>query len=544
MPELIHTLQGHDLGFLKVVAGLWGLELQARDVRSALPELIQAMLDRPLVVEIIATLPDSAQRAFQDLLAHQGRLPWAVFSRKYGEIRTFGIARRDRERPDLNPISPAEMLWYRALIGKAFLNLPPEPQEFAYIPDDLVHLLPDAGAPPPPVLGQAAYPQDYAHEIPVSDRVLDDACTLLAALRTGMDETEIAPHLSLPARDLRALLEAADLLDENGKPRPDKVRQFLESERSNALLLLAQAWLNSTTYNDLRLLSGLTFEGEWRNNPLQTRTRVLSLLQSLPAEAWWDLKAFLMAVKQEQPDFQRPAGDYDSWFIRRRSDGQYLRGFECWDEVDGALLNYLITSPLHWLGFVDLASSDSQTPPRAFRFSVWAEALLNNQPPAGLPEETGAIQVNSEGILQVECRAPRSLRYQIARFCRWLPGNQNTYRYQITASSLERARQQGLRSSHLIGLLRKAAADPLPPALLQAVERWEQHGVQVRLQQVMLLRVENPSILAALRKSRLNRHILEEISPRLVLIRPSAKKAILAELARLGYLGADETEGV
>jgi hypothetical protein len=76
------------------------------------------------------------------------------------------------------------------------------------------------------------------------------------------------------------------------------------------------------------------------------------------------------------------------------------------------------------------------------------------------------------------------------------------------------------------------------------VERWEQHGVQVRLQQAMLLRVENPAILAALRKSRLNRHIIEEISPRLVLIRPSAKKAILAELTRLGYLGADETEGV
>lgn len=544
MPELIHTLQGHDLGFLKMVAGLWGLELQARDVHHALPELIQAMLDRPLIEEIIASLPESARRAFQDLRVHQGRLPWGLFSRKYGEIRTFGIGRRDRERPDLNPISPAEMLWYRALIGKAFLNLPPEPQEFAYIPDDLVRLLPDPDAPPPPVLGQAAFPQDYAVEIPVSDRVLDDACTLLAGMRIGMDEAEIAPHIHLPVRDLRGLLEAAGLIDEHDKPVPERVRQFLETQRAAALLNLAQAWLNSTAYNDLRMLAGLAFEGEWRNDPLQTRQRVLALLQSLPAEVWWDLRAFITAVKHEQPDFQRPAGEYDSWFIRRYSDGQYLRGFECWDEVDGALLNYLITSPLHWLGWMDLASRDSQTPPLAFRFSAWAEALFNNRPPAGLPEETGATRVNSEGIIQVERRAPRSLRYQIARFCHWLPGDSNTYRYQITPSSLERARQQGLRSAHLIGLLRKAVADPLPPALLQAVERWEQHGVQVRLQQAMLLRLENPAILAALRKSRLNRHIIEEISPRLVLIRPSAKKAILAELTRLGYLGADETEGV
>lgn len=544
MPELIHTLQGHDLGFLKMVAGLWGLELHARDVHNALPELIQTMLDRPLVEEILTTLPESARRAFEDLQAHQGRLPWSVFSRKYGEIRTFGIARRDRERPDLNPISPAEILWYRALIGKAFLNLPPEPQEFAYIPDDLLRLLPQPESPPPPPLGQAAYPHQYAVEIPVTDRVLDDACTLLAALRIGMDESEIVSHINLPVRDLKALLKSAGLIDPNGKPLPEQVRRFLETERPLALVNLAQSWLNSTTYNDLRMLPGLTFEGEWRNDPLQTRTRVINLLQSLPGEAWWDLHSFISAVKQEQPDFQRPAGDYDSWFIRRRSDGQYLRGFECWDEVDGALLNYLITSPLHWLGFVDLASCDEQTPPLSFRFSGWANALLHHQPPVGFAEENGTIRVNSEGIIQIERRAPRHLRYQIARFCRWLPANQNTYRYQITPSSLERARQQGLRSAHLLGLLRKAVSDALPPALLRAIERWEQYGVQVRLQQATLLRVEDPLILTALRKSRLSRHILEEISPRLVLIRSSAKKAFLAELARLGYLGADETEGV
>lgn len=543
MPGLLHTLQGHDLGFLKMVAGLWGLEIKARDVHSALPELIQAMLDRALLEEIITTLPESARRAFQDLLAHDGRLPWAVFSRKYGEIRTFGIARRDRERPDLNPISPAEMLWYRALIGKTFLNLPPEPQEYAYVPDDLVGLLPLPVEPPPSVLGQAARPQDYAVEMPVSERVLDDACTLLAALRVGMDESACAPHLSLPVRDLLSLLQAAGLLDENGKPHPEQVRQFLESKPADSLLHLAQSWLNSTTFNELRLLPELIFEGEWRNDPLQTRRRVLDLLRSLPAEVWWDLQAFIMAVKQEQADFQRPAGDYDSWFIRRRSDGQYLRGFACWDEVDGALLKYLITSPLHWLGILDLASRDSHTPPLAFRFSGWAEALLNNRPPAGLSEESGLTRVNSEGIVQVERHAPRSLRYQIARFCHWLPGDKDTYRYQITAASLERARQQGLRSAHLISLLRKAVTDPLPPTLLQAIERWEQHGVQVRIQHVILLRVDNPAVLTALRKGQLGRHILEEIAPGTVIIRPSARKAILAELARLGYLGTDETEG-
>jgi len=544
MPELTHTLQGHDLGFLKMVAGLWGLELTAHDVRSAIPQLIQAMLDRPLLEEIVASLPEGAHRALLDLLAHQGRLPWSAFSRKYGEVRSLGIARRDRERPDLNPISPAEMLWYRALIGKAFLNQPPEPQEFAYIPDDLATLLAVPVEPLPPVLGQAASPQDYDHILPATDRILDDACTLLAALRMEMDESRLVGHLSLPLRNLRALLEAANFVDEQGQPRPEQVRAFLEAERPKALLQLATAWLNSTTCDDLRLLPGLIFEGEWRNDPLQTRNRVLNLLRQLPAEVWWDLNAFIAAVKQEQPDFQRPAGDYDSWFIRRASDNQYLRGFECWEEVDGALLHILITAPLHWLGIMDLASRDSSSPPLAFRFSVWAGDLLTGKPPSLANPENGVIRISSEGILHIERSAPRSLRYQLARFCEWLPPRDEVYVYQITARSLALARQQGLRSVHLLHLLRKTAQPPLPPALLQAIERWEQYGVQVRLQQVLLLRVENPAILAALRKSRVSRHILEEISPSVVMIRRSARNAILAELARLGYLGADETEGV
>jgi hypothetical protein len=544
MPELIHTLQGHDLGFLKMVAGLWGLELTAHDVRSAIPQLIQAMLNRPLLEEIVTSLPEGAHRALLDLLAHQGRMPWSVFSRKYGEVRSLGIARRDRERPDLNPISPAEMLWYRALIGKAFLNQPPEPQEFAYIPDDLASLLALPVEPLPPVLGQAASPQDYEHITPATDRILDDACTLLAGLRMDMDESRLAGHLSLPLRDLRTLLEAANFVDEQGQPRPEQIRAFLEAGRPQALLQLATAWLNSTTFNDLRLLPGLIFEGEWRNDPLQTRNRVLNLLRQLPAEVWWDLNAFIAAVKQEQPNFQRPAGDYDSWFIRRMSDNQYLRGFECWDEVDGALLRYLITAPLHWLGIMDLASRDSSSPPLAFRFSKWAADLLSGKPPFSADSEDGVIRISSEGILQIERSAPRSLRYQLARFCEWLPPRDEVYVYQITAHSLALARQQGLRSVHLIHLLRKNAQPPLPPALLQAIERWEQSGVQIRIQQAMLLRVENPAILAALRKSRVSRHILEEISPSVVVIRRSAKHAILAELTRLGYLGADETEGV
>jgi len=47
------------------------------------------------------------------------------------------------------------------------------------------------------------------------------------------------------------------------------------------------------------------------------------------------LNAFIQAIKQTQPDFQRPAGDYDSWYLYDINAQTYLRGFEYWDQVDG-----------------------------------------------------------------------------------------------------------------------------------------------------------------------------------------------------------------
>ena len=53
--------------------------------------------------------------------------------------------------------------------------------------------------------------------------------------------------------------------------------------------------------------------------------------------------------------------------------GDYLRGFSTWDEVDGALVRFLITGPMHWLGLVDLAAPRlpaRRAPPSALRLSA------------------------------------------------------------------------------------------------------------------------------------------------------------------------------
>ncbi len=266
MPNLEQALQKTDIEHLRIVAELWGLELESSDFDSALEELCASLLDLEAVAETLDILPAEAKTALAALVEADGKIEWTIFARKYGDIREMGAGKRDRERPHLNPVSTSEVLYYRALLAKAFFDAEKGAQEFAYIPEDLLEIIEhetdrDNGAKRSEPLGRPATPVEKAFEIPASDRILDDATTFLAALRMGDNDRRLRFK-----RDLQSLLETADLIKDNGL-HPEAVKKFLEASRRDALDMLYHAWLNSTDYDELRLLPGIVCEGEWKNQP-------------------------------------------------------------------------------------------------------------------------------------------------------------------------------------------------------------------------------------------------------------------------------------
>ncbi|NOY99738.1 MAG: hypothetical protein GXP40_11145 [Chloroflexi bacterium] len=545
MPSIIQSLHGHDLGHLRIIAQLWGVELQAGEANPAREELATALLDRALVAEVVETLPEEARSALDALTQNEGRLPWVSFVRRFGDVREMGPGRRDRARPHLNPVSAAEMLFYRALLARAFFDTPNGAQEFAYIPDDLLHLLQPEGKQPakrsgkasaPAPLGRLARPDEHAHHIPATDHILDDATTYLAALRLGWTEP---PHpLEIPVRFMRDILSAARLIGDSGL-QPGSVKSFLEAERGVALTQLIRAWLESETLNELRQIPGLVCEGAWTNDPHAARHFILDRLTAIPRGKWWNLNAFVQAVKEEQPDFQRPAGDYDSWFIRRADNDAYLRGFEHWDEVDGALIRYLISGPLHWLGIVDLASASENGPAAAFRLT--SDKLLSGKTNLDFKDEHGKLIVASNGRITVARLAPRVARYLIARFCDWEAEREDEYVYRITPAALERARGQGLKVSHLLGLLEKHAATPIPPSLVRALQRWDLNGTEARVENLVVLRLSSPKTLEALRRSKAGRFLGKALGPSAVTVQAGAASKVVAALVEMGFLAEDKS---
>lgn len=538
MPDLSQSLHGFDLGGLHVIAELWGLELLAPDVRRGRKNLARILLNAALVAEVVEALPPQAQEALGDLTGSQGRMPWTQFTHRYGEVREMGPGRRDREKPHRTPTSTSEILWYRALVARAFFDTDTVPQEFAYIPDDLIPLLPPTTTETDFQLSRPTSPKERAHIQRANDHILDWATTLSAALRLGLEEdiNQAADAWGMPPAALISLLKAAELLDAEGQPAAEEIRSFLEAPRGEALVRLVNAWLDSAEHNDLRLIPHLRAEGEWHNDPYKTRRTILDLLNRLDDKTWWSLPAFVSAMHTHRPDFQRPAGEYDSWYLRDLRTGEYLRGFENWQAVDGALLRYLVTGPLHWLGLMDVAAPDEDSPSVAFRFSPWREELLSRKPPKGIPPEEEKLNVDSKGLVSVPRLAPRAIRYQVARFCEWEGMKRDSYTYRITPASLTRAQKQGLQVTHLLTLLRGNASSPLPPNVVQALERWKQHGTQVHLESMLVLRVNHPKVLEKLRKSRAARFLGEPLGPTTITVKPGARQKVVESLAEMGYL--------
>ncbi len=535
MPDFLQLFPPQDPDLLRIVAGFWHLDLQGENPHAWAEQISAAMRDPEARAEVLDALPPQALAAFQDLVSRMGSRPWPEFAREYGEIREMGAGKRDRELPHQNPASTSELLHYRGLIGRIFLPEGGVLREFVCVPSELLPEEGEKSGISSIPLGKPAAPGMHAFAQPASDRILDHATVLLAALRSGIPLSTLADRpwaADIPF--LQALLTAAGILNPDASPRPEKTRAFLAAPRAEALSLLLKSWLDSPIIAEWKFLPGITLSGTWGADPLRARRRILDLFAALPRGTWWDLESFLAAVRSRQPDILREGGDYDRWYIRDEQ-GTEFRGFDSWMQVEGSLLRFF-ASLLNAFGMVDLGSPSPGEPFGAFRLCADLEDRLAGKSVFTSPKENGKIAVASTGQILVAPFAPRVAHYQLARYCQWGREDERGCRYRITAASLSRARAQGLNASKLPGVLESGGAAPIPPAVLNFIRNWEKFGTQARFERQVLLRVTQSEILDELLASPAAAWLGERLNSETILVKPGKEQQVLDQLARLGYL--------
>lgn len=545
MQTLLPTLLSYDPGMVAIIAHRWDVDLDTGDKRDDAAVLAQVMLVPERAAAEWNRLTDAERGALQTLLgAPEHKMSEAQFSRLFGEIRQMGPGRRDREKPHLNPANITETLYYRGLVALAFDQGKAGMQTFVFVPGDLAAVLPvhqtgfDLEAQPDePAALRASEEFVPEHTALANTTLVDDLTTLLAYLQI-VDVHSARPALvhetaaALASHWLTARTPAAVALltglvgsmglaaDEDGvfKPVPTRAKRWLEDTRPRQVRALAEAWRTSTLFNDLWHTPGLQPEdtGGWRNDPLLARQTALTFLEMAPVDVWWPLDDLIALVKTEEPDFQRPGGDYTSWYIRDAQSGDYLHGFENWERVDGAVLRFIFTGPLHWLGLIDLGDDGALC-----RLTVYGRALIGETEWPDPEEERPPLGIDDDGTL----RAPRTLsryeRFQLARITDWVaPGD--PYSYRLTGAALERTAAQGLQISMIAGFLRRASGhDTLPRPVQHLLERWSESGSpDAWLTRAVVLRTATPETLQTiLDNPDLRRYVGAQLGPTAVLVR-------------------------
>ena len=569
MRTLHQCLLHADLARLQVIARFWDVDLTAGRQREVAAELAEAMISPQAIAVARDALPDDQRRALKALLAAGGLMPLQVFSRQWGEIRAMGPGRLEREHPWREPISPAEGLWYHGLLYRTFDQGPEGAFEVAFVPEELRPHLPAATAPAPRISLESTSEPGVVRS--TGDTFLDDACTLLAFLQNerlrprqdgtwpSRHETQLAGQLRDPdpARLdlLRHLAHTLDWLrlttgpQTSGghlRPNPGPAIAWLQLPAADEQRRqLAEAWRDDATWNDLFHVPTLAPQdtGAWHNDPVLARGAILQHVRACVAGTWYGIDAFAAAVRQVDADFQRPDGDYATWYIRDATSGDYLSGFENWDRVEGALIRYLLTCPLAWLGLTDVGTRAPGEPLSAFRLTPAGAAFLGLGKPA--PEPTREPMALRAGWTVTVSPARRFERFQLARVADWVAspsaahaGKKGaTFTYRITPASLERARRQGIPVARVLAFLDEMTEAPLPRLVADTLAHWDARGTEVRLERTIVLSTASEPLMDQILASPATRRLIQErVGPVHALVRARDCPRLVEALGKLGTL--------
>ena len=565
MNSLHRFLIDYDMAMLRVLARNRGVTLTTNRQAEAADQLA-ASLSEPLSVRTArARLSPEAHSALEAILAVGGRMRVPHFSRLFGPMRLIGPGRLEREAPWEEPYSPAEELWYAGLIFRAFSEDKGGVGEFIFVPDELWPLL----AKPPverPTFTLEAIPAP-ARPLDAGGALVDDLFAYLVYLqnhdvrpyadgRLGQRDRSALRRRLYDAGERRfALLQhlAARLgfVQRQGETLgldASPVKRWLTATPADQLAALQEAWRDDPTWNDLCRVPSLDcdLEAPWRNDPVTTRRALLALLARCPLDTWWSLSSFVAKVKELDPDFQRPDGDYTSWYIRSGVTKEYLSGFESWDLVEGALIADLLTGPCHWLGIVACGHEQTDVACRLTQSGARFLGMVHDKPEHP-PQKPIIVQPD----FGVEIPPPVSLytRFQVERFADPLGPSptgqsQESHIYRLTVGSLARALQRGIRVEQVVAFLQQAGERPVPANVVGQLRLWADRLGQVQLEEVALLRVKNERVLKELSVLPETRSLITNVlSPTSALIRRQDLPRLRKELRALGYLPPEEPAG-
>ena len=544
MPSIYETYRDYDSDLLEMIAEHWGIEQDVNWRKKPARQVANLTNNPYLFSEMIASLSPSSLLAFRSLTSQKGRIERGIFERAHGNMREMGAAMREKDRPDQNPVSDTELLFYRGLVGLAFFDAEGEAKEFFFVPDEFLMY---SISPAEEGLSSKFFPPEKMNSDQVklrSDRkLLEMTAMRLAILRGTIPEGEYRTMID-PSffAFIDGLLFENEVITKGTSLDAEKLKYILQGDEKELLPFLFESWRKSQTINDLRMVPGLTFEGQWINDPLKPRQALLSIFDQLPADTWFLLDDLVARLYEFSPHFLRSGGEFEQWFIKESGRNSFLKGFSSWPLVEGRLVRYLVEGPLSWFGLVKIGTIGEDE--GRIVFSRRADG--NNQTPIRNPssrseKQTKAI-IYKNGDVFLPKDPDREMLYQIARFCSWNGKNEKFFHFRITPTAMRRAESQKINTLQVQGILKKYGQEPIPSNVFMALDRWKKSGVEVQIEDVIIVRFNSAEILDQLASSGLKKIQMERMNRTTITIPKKNIQLLENLLTEAGYLADNLTQ--
>jgi len=493
---------------LEGMAEGWHLALTDEQVPEVVARLLAEMTDRDSLEAVVRRLSDTEREALA-YVAALGQVKAHVLQRKYGPLRRLGPGRLEWERAWQNPVSATERLWFLGLICRGYGLDEQYHGEVFFVPPEIQSQLPPLSSPLPVFRVEPASPPPNVRDD--GDALARDAFVLLSHMRNhdvrskkgvlvGHELARVHPRLAVQDTQrlswLQHLCERAGWIRREGAvwQVTSQAAAWLQQGDGARRRFLYRTWLEDPHWNELCQVPGLRCEDTgWRNDPLLARRSVVEYLRQCPLGSWFTLASFVESIHEVDPDFMRPDGDYDSWYIRDVRTGQYLTGFGHWEQVEGALVRYLLEQPLLWLGVVATGPPQNGESVTCCQVTACGAAILGLSETKEPPEPDLRKAAQPVLVVRPDLRMALSLqadwydRFLLERFARWVserrgpqgppqPGTARlssggTAYYVLDSASLRNALQRGVTA-----FLRRATAGRVPAPVLHTLQAWAGDG--------------------------------------------------------------------
>jgi hypothetical protein len=341
--------------------------------------------------------------------------------------------------------------------------------------------------------------------------------------------------------------------------------EFLRRNEAEQRAILARAYFQMESWSALwamlRVDDGLRLKHSYnsrhfkpkdlRTDLVRFRNLVLRVLASVPDGQWIALSDLFHVMRRLWPRFDHSMWqDYiyraptATWFLVSAGDDQPLDA-DGWEEAQGRFVEAVLAGPLHWLGLVDL-SLDKRGGLAAFCLHGLADLYWDRQetpemPPASAqpvarpPSDVMAVEGSTIRVIpsQVEAQA-HSLLNRIARL---EITTAQQFAYRLDAQTVHQSFEDGAALAELFDEWERWLPIPMPKAIRDQLSAWWEAYGQVRIyEDLTVIEFGDDYALAEMRATTpLDRYLVAEISPRLVIIAPEGVDVLTEALEQAGY---------